>query len=154
MNGYVVVRLLTGPLAPDARTSPPWDTGLPDPAPVLRPRMGPTADGRDLVAEAGPLRQGSAASRQVPGTTADEHFTAEAERGGGRRRLDCADVLYGRLPRLPGAAARWLAEVTARHPACGLAAVPVRSPSSSGPSPSRRSRGTPGTAPGGTTTWP
>ncbi|MFG3009149.1 hypothetical protein ACGFZB_01555 [Streptomyces cinerochromogenes] len=118
MNGYVVVRLLTDVPASDART-------VPGTVPVLRLSMGPARGGWDVVAEAGPVRQGSTAGRYPPDPTADEHFAADAETCAERLRLDCADVLYGRLPRPPAAAARWLAEVTARHPACALAAVPL-----------------------------
>ncbi|GGS83332.1 hypothetical protein [Streptomyces cinerochromogenes] len=118
MSGHVVVRLLTDVPAPHAGT-------VPGTMPVLRLSMGPAGGGGDVVAEAGPVRWGSAAGRYLPDPTADEHFAVDADTCAERRRLDWADVLYGRLPRPPAAAARWLAEVTARHPACALAAVPV-----------------------------
>ncbi|KUN03122.1 hypothetical protein AQI95_24490 [Streptomyces yokosukanensis] len=122
MNGFVVVRLLGG--AADAVAPPPSYRRLQDADPVLRLSMGPTPDGDDVVAEAGPVRRGRGPDRDVPGPATDEHFTADAEACFGRR-LACADVLYARRPRSLAAAVRWLAEVRARQPACGLAAAPV-----------------------------
>ncbi|MFJ6211873.1 hypothetical protein ACIQGZ_00800 [Streptomyces sp. NPDC092296] len=55
----------------------------------------------------------------------DEHLAVDLDRCRERRWLDCADVLQGSRPCPAADAACRLAEITAAHPGCGLAAVPL-----------------------------
>ncbi|OIK25051.1 hypothetical protein [Streptomyces malaysiense] len=112
MSGLVVVRLLS----PGGEAS----GAAHRVGPVLRVRMGTTGSGTEVIAEAGPVRSGAGALPE-----GDEHYAVNAEAAAENRRLACADVLYGVRPLPPAAAARRLARVAARHPACALAAVPL-----------------------------
>ncbi|MFY4720901.1 hypothetical protein [Streptomyces sp. LaBMicrA B280] len=112
MSGLVVVRLLSpgGEAAGAAHRV----------GPVLRVRMGATGSGAEMIAEAGHVRLGA---HELP--EADEHCAVNAEAAPENRRLACADVLYGVRPRPPASAVHWLTGMTARHPSCALAAVPL-----------------------------
>ncbi|MFF5403687.1 hypothetical protein ACFY8K_04580 [Streptomyces misionensis] len=111
MSGLVLVRLL--PAGEERWPPAAW------PGPVLRLRMG--AAGAEVVAEAARVRPGARPERDE----VDEHYAVDAETVAENRRSACADVLYTVRPRPREAAARWLAEVSARHPGCALAAAPV-----------------------------
>lgn len=85
-----------------------------DAAPALLVRV--RSGGRDyeVLARVGPVEPG-----------ADEHFAVDADVCRERRWPACADVLHARYPRPFADAARWLADVTAAHPACRVAATPL-----------------------------
>jgi hypothetical protein len=55
----------------------------------------------------------------------DEHLAVDADACRDRRRLECADVVYGSLPRPLAEAVRWLADIRAASAGCCLAAVPL-----------------------------
>ncbi|MCD7442612.1 hypothetical protein K4B79_30885 [Streptomyces lincolnensis] len=100
-------------------------SALPSPAPLPHPpapslvlRVTSAGSAYDLTARVGP-----AADLGAPVT--DEHVVADADACRERPWLTCSDVLYAGCARSPAAAVSWLEGVTAAHPGCRLAAVPL-----------------------------
>ncbi|WP_406147734.1 hypothetical protein [Streptomyces sp. NBC_01012] len=90
-------------------------------------------DGRTVVVDGGTVLDGRTVDvdeRTVLDrhTVLDEHLVVDVDICRDRVLLDCADVLQGsRAHSVPGALRR-LARLTAAHPACGIAAVPLAGP--------------------------
>ncbi|MDV9191673.1 hypothetical protein R6L23_26270 [Streptomyces sp. SR27] len=63
---------------------------------------------------------------RVPSTSVvDEHLVVDVDACQDDSLLDCADVLQGSRTHSAAGALRRLADLTAAHPACGIAAVPL-----------------------------
>ncbi|WP_405823756.1 hypothetical protein OG705_27585 [Streptomyces sp. NBC_00838] len=90
---------------------------------------------RFVVVEASPFLEGLRArvrpctvtggSSRRASAVIDEHFVVDVDVCRDGRLLDCADVLQGSRAHSVVDALRRLADLTAAHPACGIAAVPL-----------------------------
>ncbi|MER5211701.1 hypothetical protein ABT063_14225 [Streptomyces sp. NPDC002838] len=96
-----------------------------DAVPSLLLRIRSAEGDYDVLARGGPAVPGAPPSTDGPGACTDEHFAVDTDMCTEVRWPACADVLHARHPRRFADATRLLGDITATHPGCRLAAVPL-----------------------------
>lgn len=96
-----------------------------DAVPGLLLRIRSAEGDYNVLARGGPAVSGVPPGTDGPVTGTDEHFAVDADMCTEVRWPACADVLHSRHPRPFADATLLLGDITATHPGCRLAAVPL-----------------------------